>query len=264
MSTVWSVVPQITSGIALLAFGLAIAAWVYRTRLIQRERIIRSAAETDRGRLVESALEFFHVSTEGLTREQKYHLALEQVHARERRFLGVASLISLAAILLAAVSGFAISHSSEAPKSTAITSDEARKRIEAEIRYRIEPVRNLFDADSINPLVQANLSFVVFTSTPPSQHNFMISQRRNVYAEFLDTNLESLFLQLSDIARSSERAEIANARYAARRFDALLHNGPKREVNLASHVIDDITILDRAQVIAIRDTIIPALRPWLP
>jgi hypothetical protein len=61
-----------------------------------------------RAPLVESALEVFRVDTGGLTKEQKYQLALRQIHARERRFRTVARVVVLLALLLAGVSAYAI------------------------------------------------------------------------------------------------------------------------------------------------------------
>jgi hypothetical protein len=264
-STIWSVIPKITSGVALLAFVVAIAAWMYRTRLVQRGSLIRSATETDRARLVESALEFFHINTEGLSRDQKYQLALQQIRARERRFFVAAAMISLAGILLAIDAAYAIARTTaNEPASHALSRKEERKRIDEEIRYRVEPTRNLITGDSINPLVQAELSFVVFTSTPPSQHDFLVSRRRNVYTEFLDRNIESLFIELADLVPNPDRQAVERGRDAVRRFDDFLHDGPKREISLSSHFLDDITILTRAQFVAVRDTLIPELRPWLP
>jgi hypothetical protein len=108
----WSVVPHITTGIALAAFIAAVAAWTYRAILKRKERLIRTAPESERAALVESSLEFFRVDTSGLTKTQKYDLALEQIRARERRFLTAAKVISFIATLfaLAVVSIYTIAH----------------------------------------------------------------------------------------------------------------------------------------------------------
>lgn len=97
INSIWSASTQVTTGVALVAFVIAVAAWVYRLRLIRKERLIRSASEGDRARLVESALEFFRIDTAGLTKEQKYQLALKQIHARERRFRVAAMVIAFVA-----------------------------------------------------------------------------------------------------------------------------------------------------------------------
>jgi hypothetical protein len=263
MISLWTAATQVKTGVTLVAFGVAVAAWLYRSSLSRQEHLIRSAAEGDRARLVENALEFFRVDTQDLTKEQQYQLALRQIRARERRFRVAAVVISLVAVLFAAVTAYAVARTTTAPNGDTTSNIDARQRLQDEIIFRLQPVKNLVRGDTLDPLVQAELSFVVFTSTPPSQHHFMVSQRRNVYAEYLDRNLESLFIELRGLVAEDERGDVERGRDAAHRFDDLLHRGPKREIELASHVSDDITVLTPAQIIAVRDTLIPSLRTWL-
>src|SRR5207237_9472757 len=51
---------------------------------------------------------FFAIDTSGLTREQKYHLALHQIHERARRFRTTAVVVIIVACLAAGISAFAI------------------------------------------------------------------------------------------------------------------------------------------------------------
>lgn len=100
MYTMWDAIPLVTSGLTLAAFVAAVAAWVYRTAALQKERLIRTAPDAERGRLVASALEFFNVEAANLTKQQQYDLALTQIQARARRFL-LTFLLAVLALVLA-------------------------------------------------------------------------------------------------------------------------------------------------------------------
>jgi hypothetical protein len=104
----WKAITYVSSGITLIAFICAVAAWIYRTKILERERTIRLAPENARSALVERTLEFFSVDTVGLTRQQKYDLALHQIHARAARFRTTAIVIVIIAFLASGVGAFAI------------------------------------------------------------------------------------------------------------------------------------------------------------
>ena len=58
--------------IALVAFIVAAAAYVYRGRLEERRKLIESAPEQERARVMESTLrDFSTVPTDTLTKEQR-------------------------------------------------------------------------------------------------------------------------------------------------------------------------------------------------
>src|SRR6266700_5775119 len=104
----WEAIAYVTSGVTLAAFLAASAAWLYRNKIVQQERLIRTAPESDRAALVDRALEFFKVNTEKLTREQQFELAVKQIHARASRFRISAIVVTVIALLAATVVLFAI------------------------------------------------------------------------------------------------------------------------------------------------------------
>jgi hypothetical protein len=104
----WEAITYVTSGVTLAAFLAASAAWVYRNKLLQQERLIRTALESDRAALVSRALEFFAINTEKLTREQQFELALKQIHARASRFRITAIVVTIIALLAVSVALLAI------------------------------------------------------------------------------------------------------------------------------------------------------------
>lgn len=105
----WEAIRFVTSGITLLAFLAALGAWVYRQKILQKEKLIQSASEKERGRLVAATLEFFAVETGKLKRDQQFELALEQIRNRARRSLNAALLTALAFIIFGILALVAIS-----------------------------------------------------------------------------------------------------------------------------------------------------------
>lgn len=84
----WEAIKYVSSGVTLLAFIAAIVFAIYRRSLLSRERLIELAPAAERARLVKSTLhEFFDVDTNSLSEDHAYQLALEQIHARSRRYL---------------------------------------------------------------------------------------------------------------------------------------------------------------------------------
>lgn len=107
----WESIQYVTSGLTLVAFGIAVAAWLYKSNFEAKERLIQSATESQRADLVRQTLEFFDVNTDGLTKENKFRLALEQIHARRERFRITAIVVCVIAFILASVSAYAIHRS---------------------------------------------------------------------------------------------------------------------------------------------------------
>lgn len=108
LRAMWNALAYVTTGISLAGFLAALAVYLSKAALSRTEQLIRTAPERDRGRLVEASLESFHIDTTGLTRDQKFQLALQQISARERRFKEVAKVILFLAIVIAALAAYAI------------------------------------------------------------------------------------------------------------------------------------------------------------
>lgn len=85
--TPFQAIQYVGTPIALVAFIVAVAAYVYRSRLVERRKLIETAPEADRGRLLDATIrDFTTVNTETLTREQRYSLALRLIEERAARF----------------------------------------------------------------------------------------------------------------------------------------------------------------------------------
>src|SRR5262245_32877012 len=79
--SVWDAIKLVSSGVTLAAFLGAVAYAAYRFQSRATERLIKAAPEKERGSLVQDALKHFRIDTTGLTKEQQYNLALEQIRA---------------------------------------------------------------------------------------------------------------------------------------------------------------------------------------
>ena len=82
----WEAIQYVSGSITLVAFVADVIASTYKWKIDSKEKLIKNAREEDRAELIRNSLEFFHVETEGLTKEQRYSLALEQIRARSQRF----------------------------------------------------------------------------------------------------------------------------------------------------------------------------------
>lgn len=97
----WNAISYVSSAVTLLAFIAAVIAAVLRTKILQKERLIKNVPEKDRAQLVERTLEFFSIDTASLTRGQRYDLALRQINARAARFRTTAIVTVIIAVLAA-------------------------------------------------------------------------------------------------------------------------------------------------------------------
>jgi len=105
----WNSIQYVSTATALVAFIFAAAAAVYARYINRQARLIESASDDRRAELVRATLEFFHVDTSGLTREQRYNIAMEQIRARASRFRIAMVVLSLIALLSSALMAYALS-----------------------------------------------------------------------------------------------------------------------------------------------------------
>jgi hypothetical protein len=111
----WNAIQYVTGGLTLVAFIVGVAAWYYRSQIEAKGRLVEAAREKDRPEVARDVLEFFHIDTGRLTREQQFILALEQIKARSRRYGQGAVVFSFATVLLAILAGYAIYQSHRPP-----------------------------------------------------------------------------------------------------------------------------------------------------
>jgi hypothetical protein len=104
----WEAIKYVTSGLTLVAFAIAVAAWLYTKSWRNKERLIRLAPETKRKELIGKTLEFFDIDTRRLTPERQYDLAKEQIERRAQRTKLIASSVGFLAFLIAVTAVVAI------------------------------------------------------------------------------------------------------------------------------------------------------------
>lgn len=166
----WETIKYIGSGITLAAFIIAVAAWIYRLKILERGRLIRLAPEDNRRELVERTLEFFDIDTGGLTREQKYDLALQQIRAKATRFKIAATVIVIIAFLTAGITFFAIY---EVPNSNNNDSNNNRPATAA------TPSANINSTPAANQLPLQNSRNPTPTNKKPPSANLSNSSMEN-------------------------------------------------------------------------------------
>lgn len=129
----WQAIAYISSGLTLVAFLAAVVAWILKGKTEERERLIRTAKADQRADLVRNALEFFHVDTPGLTREQQYNVAIEQIRARAQRFRITAVVICCLAAFGAVLAAYAISINAKPSPPLPIANGSSEMQFEAPI-----------------------------------------------------------------------------------------------------------------------------------
>lgn len=132
----WTTIKYVSSGITLIAFLGALAAWLYKSHLLKTERLIKTVPEAERASLVEQTLLLFKLEPAKLTREQRYNLALRQIHEHARRYRVTAFVVIIIAILAATLTFIALwrtTSSPNTPPSSAQTPPPAPTNLSGEI-----------------------------------------------------------------------------------------------------------------------------------
>lgn len=104
----WTAIQYVGSGLTLIAFIVAVVAWVHKWQLLKTERLIKSVPKAKRAELVERTLVLFKVDTSNLTRQQQYDLALRQINEQANKSRRTFVIRLAIAALLAALTFFAL------------------------------------------------------------------------------------------------------------------------------------------------------------
>jgi hypothetical protein len=107
----WEAIKYVSSGITLVAFLLAIVLAIFRSNLTYRERLISSAPPNDRAKLIKTiAKEYVVVDVDRMSEERAYEIVMEQIRARNRRYLINAGIVLFVCVLslIAAVIAYII------------------------------------------------------------------------------------------------------------------------------------------------------------
>lgn len=114
-STLWESIKYVSSGISLIAFIVAAIAWTYRNKINEREQILRSLPEKDRGSALPEVLAWLKIDPKDLTKSQQYDLALTQIRERTKQYLISTIAIALVFVMGSVVTIYAISQPSSPP-----------------------------------------------------------------------------------------------------------------------------------------------------
>jgi hypothetical protein len=108
MTSIWTALPEIGTGISLVAFVVAIVFYAYRSHLKSRATIIANMPEQDRLKAIDATAEFLRVDVTGLTSKAKHDIVSQQLRLRARRDTMLAGIALVVAILLGIVAILAI------------------------------------------------------------------------------------------------------------------------------------------------------------
>ena len=130
----WDIIPSIKTAYTLAAFVAPLVVTVLWRLIDRKRRLIVSAPESEHYKLVRDALEFFHVDTIRLTREQQFDLAMQQIRLRARRFLAV-TFVTILALLACAFVAIKNSDAQKSQDSARVRSEIAAALSQAGTRY---------------------------------------------------------------------------------------------------------------------------------
>lgn len=100
MDALWGAIGNVTSIFTLLAFIVAAVVTVLRLRVNRDLKLVQAAREEERPELASRALERVTIDTRGMTDQQRFELAMEQLRERRRRLSAVlGTAVALAAVL---------------------------------------------------------------------------------------------------------------------------------------------------------------------
>ncbi len=100
LESIFAAVRYVGTPIALVAFLIAVIAYTYRTRLLERRRLIDTAPGEERAALIDLEIGGVgHFDSKGLTREQRFELASTILRVRGER-LRVLAITSVALALI--------------------------------------------------------------------------------------------------------------------------------------------------------------------
>lgn len=108
MDAIWKTIPEIGTGLSLVAFIVAIALYAYWARLRNRATVISKMPARDRLAAIDATAEFLRVDVSGLPSKDKHDIVLRQLAIRARRELMLAGIAIAIALLLGAVAIVAI------------------------------------------------------------------------------------------------------------------------------------------------------------
>lgn len=104
MKLIFEFIDNVGTPIALVAFFLAVALYIYKHRVNGKLNLIKSAPEKDRSKLIEASMETYHLTNDNLTKDMKYNLVIKVIEEKRKRLtIYIIALITLAVIISAAL-----------------------------------------------------------------------------------------------------------------------------------------------------------------
>jgi len=107
-------IPDVSTGLILVAFVCALIAWIAFKKMRARERLLRTMLRSERFKALQATISHFEVNTANLSTRQQFSLAAAQIRLRRVENCRKTFLGSLCALLLSLVIIYAIDRSTPA------------------------------------------------------------------------------------------------------------------------------------------------------
>lgn len=103
-------IQYVTGGFSLLAFIIGAVVLLAKYNLDNRKELISQSTGEEKIKALEAVLEYFGVDTEGLTKQQKYNIAMEQIKNKRHRLNLNAFILCFISVIFAGVATYTIAN----------------------------------------------------------------------------------------------------------------------------------------------------------
>ena len=103
-------IQYVTGGFSLLAFIVGAVVLLAKYRWDNRKELIAESTGEEKVKALEAVLEYFGVDTEGLTKQQKYNIAMEQIKNKRHRLNLNAFIFCFVSVIFAGVATYTIAN----------------------------------------------------------------------------------------------------------------------------------------------------------
>lgn len=103
-------IQYVTGGFSLLAFIIGAVVLLAKYNLDNRKELISQSTGEEKIKALEAVLEYFGVDAEGLTKQQKYNIAMEQIKNKRHRLNLNAFILCFISVIFAGVATYTIAN----------------------------------------------------------------------------------------------------------------------------------------------------------
>jgi hypothetical protein len=125
MINIWGAIAAVTSVLTLVAFIAACVVAVFRAQVAREIDLIRLAPDSDRGQLIATAIEKYHIDTGKFPETRKFDALIAQLQERRLRLALLVGTGSMGTVTLVALYVFSYPHFSVKPPNNTVPNASA-------------------------------------------------------------------------------------------------------------------------------------------